>query len=300
MTVADLTPEALSAWPLPRIDRDADKEDRGRVLVTGGGAQVAGAVLLAAVAALRAGAGKLQVAAPASFATHLALALPEGLVFGLPETADGELAAEAAGPLAEAVERADALVIGPGLLDSAAAGELALRLMQPDGPPMVVDAAAMPALAKAPDRARTHAGRLVLTPHAGEMAGLIGRSKDEVQADPLGAARALAADLHAVVALKGAETFVVSPDGRAWRNVGACPGLATSGSGDVLSGIVGGLLARGAPPVQAACWGSFVHGACGRRLAARVAPLGFLARELLDEIAPTVAELDASAVSAAL
>ena len=294
MSVVDLTPETLRAWPLPSVGVNTDKEERGRVLVAGGGAQVAGAVLLAAVAALRAGAGKLQVAAPESFATQLALVLPEGRVFGLPETADGELAAAAAGPLAEAVEKADAVVIGPGLLDSAAAGELALRLMRPDGPPMVVDAAAMPALAKAPDRARTQAGRLVLTPHAGEMAELTGRSKAQVLADPLDAARAVAAELHAVVALKGGETFIVSPDGRAWRNVGGCPGLATSGSGDVLSGLVGGLLARGAPPAQAAAWGSFVHGASGRRLAARVAPIGFLARELLDEIAPALAELEAA------
>jgi len=294
MSVVDLTPEVLRAWPLPPIGPDADKEARGRVLVAGGAAQVAGAVLLAAVAALRAGAGKLQVAAPASFATHLALALPEGLVFAVPETSDGELAAEAADPLADAVERADALVIGPGLLDEAAAGELALRLMRSDGPPMVVDAAAMPALARAPHRTRSHAGRLVLTPHAGEMAGLTGRSKDEVQADPLGVARDLAAELQAVVMLKGAETFIVSPDGRAWRNVGGCPGLATSGSGDVLSGVIGGFLARGAPPAQAACWGSFVHGASGRRLARRIAPLGFLARELLDVIAPAIADLEAA------
>ncbi|WP_309092891.1 NAD(P)H-hydrate dehydratase [Phenylobacterium sp.] len=295
MSLVELTPETLRAWPLPPLPPEADKEDRGRVLVAGGGAQVAGAVLLAAIAALRAGAGKLQVAAPASFATHLALALPEGLVFPLAETPDGELAAEAADVLCEAVRRADALVIGPGLLDSEAAGELALRLMQPNGPPMVADAAAMPALAQAPERARRHAGRLVLTPHAGEMASLIGRSKEEVQAQPLEAARTLAAELQAVVALKGAETFIVSPDGRAWRNVGGCPGLATSGSGDVLAGIIGGFLARGAPAAQAACWGSFVHGASGRRLARRIAPLGFLARELLDEIAPATAELQRAA-----
>ncbi|MGA0606766.1 NAD(P)H-hydrate dehydratase [Phenylobacterium sp. VNQ135] len=291
MSLVELTPQSLGAWPLPVIPTETDKESRGRVLVAGGGTQVAGAVLLAAVAALRAGAGKLQVAAPASFATHLALALPEARVFGLRETADGELAAEAATALADAAPRVNAVVIGPGLLDSAAAGELALRLMQPDGPPMVVDAAAMPGLAEAPDRARRHAGRLVLTPHAGEMAGLLGRSKAEVEAAPLDAARSLAADLHAVVALKGPETFIVSPDGRAWRNVGHCPGLATSGSGDVLSGIIGGLLARGAPPAQAAAWGSYIHGAAGRRLAARIAPVGFLARELLDEIAPALAEL---------
>ncbi len=292
MSLTELTPESLRAWPLPGVQGVVDKDSRGRVLVAGGGAEVAGAVLLSAVAALRAGAGKLQVAAPATFATHLALALPEARVFGLLETEGGELSAEAAGQLDEAVTRCQAVVIGPGLLDAEAAGELALRLMRPDGPPMVVDAAAMPALAEAPERARQHGGRLVLTPHAGEMAGLTGRSKDEVLGAPLEAARLLAAELQAVVVMKGPESFIVSPDGRAWRNVGGCPGLATSGSGDVLAGIIGGLLARGATPVQAACWGSYVHGACGRRLARKIAPIGFLARELLDEIAPALAEVE--------
>ncbi|HEX2558575.1 NAD(P)H-hydrate dehydratase [Phenylobacterium sp.] len=292
MSVAELTPETLRRWPLPKVTDDADKESRGRVLVAGGGAQVAGAVLLAGVAALRTGAGKLQIAAPASFAVQLAVATPEALVHGLPETAGGELAPEAADGLEQAVSRCNAVVIGPGLLDAASAGELALRLLSPEGPPMVIDAAAMPALADAPHRATDGHGRLVLTPHAGEMAGLLGRKKTDIAADPLPAARELAARLKAVVALKGPETFIVSPDGQAWRNVGACPGLATSGSGDVLAGIIGGLLARGASPAQAAAWGSFLHGECGRRLATRIGPVGFLARELLDEIPRALSELE--------
>jgi ADP-dependent NAD(P)H-hydrate dehydratase len=292
MSVVDLTPDELRRWPLPRITGKVDKESRGRVLVAGGAAQVAGAVLLAGMAALRTGAGKLQIAAPASFATQLAVATPEALVFGLQETADGELSPEAAGRLEQAVSRCDAVVIGPGLLDAASAGELALRLLSPDGPPMVIDAAAMPALVETPHRAEIGRGRLVLTPHAGEMAGLTGRAKADIEADPLAAARELATGLQAVVVLKGPETFIVSPGGHAWRNVGACPGLATSGSGDVLAGVIGGLLARGAPPAQAAAWGSFVHGACGRRLAERIAPVGFLARELLDEIPRALSELE--------
>lgn len=293
MSAADLTPQTLRGWPLPKVTADADKESRGRVLVAGGGSQVAGAVLLAGTAALRTGAGKLQIAAPAAFSTSLAIAMPEALVFALPQTPEGELAPEAADDLAAAVGRANAIVIGPGLLDDSSAGELALRLLTPEGPTMVVDAAAMPGLARDPERARRAGGRLVLTPHAGEMAGLTGRTKAEIQADPLGAARELAASLHAVVALKGPETFIVSPDGTTWRNQGGCPGLATSGSGDVLAGIIGGLVARGASPVQAAAWGSYVHSACGRALAERIAPVGFLARELLDEIPGVLHALEA-------
>lgn len=291
MSARELTAEVLRDWGLPALPAVPDKDSRGRVLVAGGGVQVAGAVLLAAVAALRAGAGKVQIGAPASVAAQLAVAMPEARVMGLLETVDGDLAPKAADVLAEFAGRCDAIVIGPGLLDEDAAGELTLRLLSRDGPPMVVDAAAMPALAEA--GTVVGAGRLVLTPHAGEMAGLSGRSKEEVLADPLGVAREMASQLQAVIAMKGPDTFIVSPDGHAWKNVGDCPGLATSGSGDVLAGVIGGLLARGLSPLRAAAWASYLHGEAGRRLAQRVAPIGFLARELLDEIAPALHELSA-------
>lgn len=292
MSLIAVTPDLLRDWPLPRIGQETDKEARGRVLVIGGGVQVAGAVQLTGIAALRAGAGKLQLGVPASVAAMLAVALPEGRVFGLPQTAEGELAKEADTVIEGALKRCDAAVIGPGMLDEDHAGELALRLITAEAPAMVIDAAAMPALAREPDRVRDCRGRLVLTPHAGEMATLLNLSKDEVEADPVAAARSLASTLQAVVAMKGAVTFVVSPDGHAWRHDGGSPGLATSGSGDVLAGVIAGLLARGAAPAQAAVWGVAVHGLCGKALSARIAPIGFLARELLDEIAPVIAALE--------
>jgi hydroxyethylthiazole kinase-like uncharacterized protein yjeF len=262
------------------------------VLVLAAGAQVAGATVLTATAALRAGSGKLQVGAPRSLALPLALALPEARVIPAAETEAGELAPEAADELAEACGRSDAAVVGPGMLDEAAAGELTRRLLQGDGPPLVVDAAAMPGLSADPEVARRRAGRLVLTPHAGEMASLAGVTLPQLLADRLGVARDAARRLQAVVTLKGAETLIVSPDGKAWRHAGGAAGLATSGSGDVLAGIIAGLIARGASPVQATVWGVFVHGQAGARLARRIGRLGFLARELLDEIAPVLAELE--------
>lgn len=295
MSLIEVTPERLRAWPPPPVDEATDKEARGRVLVLGGGAQVAGAAILAGVAALRVGAGKLQIGAPGSLASALAIAVPEGRVIPLAETPEGELAPEAADRIARSVAACDAVVIGPGMLDEDAAGALLLRLLEGEGPAMIVDAGAMSALAQQPEAARSRGGRLVLTPHAGEMASLSGSSKAEVEAEPVGAARRLAASLQAVVVLKGAETFIVSPDGQAWRHAGGSKGLATSGSGDVLSGVIAGLLARGAAPLQAAVWGVYVHGACGRALARRIAPVGFLARELLDEIAPVMAALEPSA-----
>lgn len=294
MSLIEATPQALRAWPPPPVGEVTDKEARGRLVVLGGSGQVAGALILSGVAALRVGAGKLQIGAPEGFATALALAVPEARVIPLAQTAAGEVAPDAADTIARSVAKCDAAVVGPGMLDEDAAGALMLKLLEQEGPAMVVDAAAMSVLAKCPDAARRRAGRLILTPHAGEMASLTSASKAEVEADPVGVARRLAASLQAVVALKGAVTFIVSPDGQAWRHSGGSRGLATSGSGDVLAGVIGGLLARGATPLQAAVWGVYVHGAAGRALAKRIAPVGFLARELLDEIAPAMAALEPS------
>jgi len=291
--VVEVTAELLRSWRPPALLDDGDKEARGRVLVLAAGPQVAGATLLTAVAALRAGAGKLQVGAPRSLTPGLAIAIPEARVIPAAETAAGELAPEAATELLAAFSRCDAAVIGPGMLDVEAAGELVLRLLQADGPPLVADAGAMFGLARDPVRARRGAGELVLTPHAGEMAALAGIEKSQVVADPLGVARRIAARLQAVVALKGPETLIVSPDGKAWRHRGGGVGLATSGSGDVLAGLIAGLIARGAAPAQAAVWGVAGHARAGERLRGRIARVGFLARELLDEAATALQDLGA-------
>lgn len=291
----ELTPAVLREQALPTVTGDSDKEARGRVLVVGGGSEVPGAVMLAAIAALRSGAGKLQIAAPRRLQAILGLAVPEARVFGLPETADGELAAEAADRLAQTVERCGAVVIGPGMLDERGAGALTLRLLEGGhGAGFVVDAGAMTGLADQLDRLKAIDARIVLTPHAGEMAALTGQSREAVEAQPEAAARAAAERLGSVVALKGETTFIAAPDGGLWRHADGVVGLATSGSGDVLAGIIGGLLARGAAPAQAALWGVYVHGQAGVRLSRKVAPLGFLAREILDEIAPVLAGLGPS------
>lgn len=287
MSATALTAAVLDAWPLAATPTYADKDSRGRAMVVGGCTEVPGAVLLAVEAAFRAGAGKVQAAAPRSVATGLALLTPEARVLGLDETAAGEIAPQAADAVAAAAARCDAVLLGPGMLDEAGAGGLAAALAEVAGPKVVCDAAALSGLGEGVAGLR---GRLVITPHCGEMARLCGVSRDEIEAEPLGWARRAAARLQAVVALKGAQTFIVTPEGQAWAYASECPGLGVSGSGDVLAGVITGLLAGGASLAQAAAWGVFVHGASGRRLAERFAPLGFLARELLAEIAPAIAE----------
>ena len=288
---SDMDAAMLAGCAPPALAADSDKEARGRLLVLAGGSQVAGAAILTGVAGLRVGAGKLQMAAPPGLATALALAVPEARVLEVPD-AGGEIGVAAAAVIADELKTADAVVIGPGMMDEDRAGSLAERVLGAAGEAaFVIDAAALVGLRDRMDAIRAAGGRLVVTPHAGEMAAISGRAKSAVEADPLRAARETAAALRAVVVMKGAETFVVSPDGCAWAHRSRLPGLGTSGSGDVLAGAIGGLLARGASPVGAAAWGVCVHARAGARLAERVGPLGFLARELLDELPRALDEL---------
>jgi hydroxyethylthiazole kinase-like uncharacterized protein yjeF len=286
----------LRAMPLPRHAEGDDKDARGAVMVVAGSVEVPGAALLAGLAALRAGAGKLQIATPRGVAAGLALAVPEARVTGLPETEGGDIAPEAADLLAPRICRCDAVLVGPGLMEGGAATALAARLMAAEAEPTpgyVLDAAALHDLPAHREVLRRGglAGRVVITPHAGEMATLLGIPRDAVLADRLGAARRAAALLQVVVAMKGGGTFVVTPQGEAFLCDRGNVGLATSGSGDTLAGIVAGLLARGAPPLAATLWGVFLHGEAGARLARRVGPVGYLARELLAEVPRIMAEL---------
>jgi hydroxyethylthiazole kinase-like uncharacterized protein yjeF len=213
-------------------------------------------------------------------------------VFALPETDAGVLAPQAAEALAAAAEGVDAVLVGPGLADERAVARLVPRLLPRCGAATVVlDAAALACLKAEPGCLRDLHGRAVVTTHAGEMAMMRGTAKETVTRDPLATARQAAASWGTVVALKGRETQIAAPDGAAYCNRAGNVGLATSGSGDTLAGIVAGLAARGAEPLHATVWGVYLHACAGDRLARRMGRLGFLARELLAEIPPLMAEL---------
>lgn len=279
---APLTIEMLRTLPLPVLPADCDKEDRGSVFVVGGGADMLGAVALAGLAALRVGAGKLQMRTERRAVPALAALAPEARVIE-GGARHGLKAAEAA------ARAATALVVGPGMNESRRHRRLAVDLLAAASSAVaVIDAGALPAPGEAEAFSRLSGGRTVLTPHAGEMAFLLGVEKSEIKADPEAAAREAAGRLRSVVVMKGAMTFILSPDGTGWRHDGGVSGLATSGSGDVLAGVIGGLLARGAPPLVAAAWGVVLHAEAGAALAAAGAPLGFLARELLDVLPRTL------------
>jgi ADP-dependent NAD(P)H-hydrate dehydratase len=280
MKPIELTPDLLRTMPLP-VPKAGSKEGRGRVLVIAGSVEVPGAAVLAATAALRAGAGKLQVATVKSAAMFVAMAVPEAMVIGLAETPDGGIddhAAEAR--MRQASEKVDAVLVGPGMTEGEATTTMTAALCQGGSASFALDAAALCGLRKHAEAVRALRGRVVITPHAGEMAQLLERSRHEIETDPLGAAQVASELLNAVVVMKGAETHIVGTDGQSWLFQGGGVGLATSGSGDVLAGLVVGLLARGADPVRAALWGVHLHGQAGRVLGERVGPIGFLARDL--------------------
>lgn len=277
-----LTEALLRRWPLPEPDDHADKEARGHVLVVAGSHEMPGAALLAATAALRAGAGKLTVAAPERVAQGLALAIPEARVLGLAETRTGGFAARDCDRLGPLAARVSAVVLGPGMLDEARSAAF-VRTMLPlfRESTVVLDALAMSAVLE-DDLPLTQP--VVMTPHAGEMAHLTGATKEAVLADPLAAAAAGAQRWGACVVLKGGTTCIAQPDGQALRFTGGSPGLATSGSGDTLAGLIGGLAARGATALQACAWGVLLHARAGGVLARSQGALGYLARELSAEV----------------
>jgi ADP-dependent NAD(P)H-hydrate dehydratase len=306
-----VTPSLLREWPLPAPGED--KYSRGSVLVIGGARATPGAALLAGTAALRAGAGKLTLAVAESVAIQVAVALPECGVMGLPETAEGSVTGKGLDAIASYLDRADAILVGPGLDDLNLAEELLRALLEREqgrsgdsgsgdsgsgernargGPVVVLDAYALAAVAKVADQLEPWKGRLILTPNPKEAAVLLGRDVEDLAAD----VAEVADKFQAVVSCQG---FIARPSGggapedsELWQMTTGYGGLGTSGSGDILAGVITGLRARGTTSAQAACWGTHLHAAAADRLASRMGPLGFLARELADELPALMLELN--------
>ncbi|WP_175317806.1 NAD(P)H-hydrate dehydratase [Pseudarthrobacter sp. C4D7] len=294
-----VAPSLLREWPLP--EPGADKYSRGSVLVVGGARATPGAALLAGVSALRAGAGKLTLAVAESVAVQLGVALPECGAIGLPETPGGSVKPELAA-IDSYLDAADTLLVGPGLDDPDLAGELLEALLErgdrssggsdgdQGGPAVVLDAYALGAVAQLEGRLDPWRGRLILTPNPKEAAILLGRDVQDLEKD----LAEISERFSAVVSCQG---LITQPPGHApdgpglWKITTGYGGLGTSGSGDVLAGAIAGLRARGTTGAQAACWGTHLHAAAADRLASRLGPLGFLARELADELPALMLEL---------
>lgn len=274
----------LREHPLPAPDPHADKNARGRVLAIGGCMTVPGGLLLTATAALRVGAGKVQMAAVRDAALALGMAMPEAAVHALDQGDDGEIAS-LDGLAAELMTRSDAVIAGPAMSCGDAAGRVVDTLLETCGEvELVLDAAALMTLASRAERLRARIRPAVLTPHIGEMAALLSADAAAIDADRVAAVREAARRFGSVVVIKGSTSLIAAPDGAVFSYAGGGVGLATGGSGDVLAGMVAGLAARGASTLDATLWAVWLHGEAGRRCAEQMGPLGFLARELLAHV----------------
>lgn len=270
-----ITPALLREWPLP--SPEGGKDSRGAALVVGGDRKTPGAAMLAGLAALRVGAGRLTLAVGADIASEVAVAIPESGVLELAEDESGALTGEdAADVLKHEAERADVVLVGPGLHNPEGALRLVSVAADCTGTPVVLDAFGITVLPDAREQVRTAlAGRLVLTPNSTELGWLLER---DVDSD--GTAQAVldvARRYDAVVSCSG----WVGADGELFQVTTGDSGLGTSGSGDVLAGAVLGLLCRGAELITATAWATYIHAGAGDLLTTEVGRVGYLARELV-------------------
>jgi NAD(P)H-hydrate epimerase len=286
-----LTKDAMRGLITPR-SHDSHKGDYGRVLVVAGSRGKTGAAHLAGLAALRSGAGLVTIAAPSSSQPIIAALAPEYMTESLPETAEGTLAFEALERLLEI--DADVIAVGPGLGRSPSTAALVHGLVERSGVPLVLDADALQAFAGDTDRLM---GRndvdIVITPHPGEMARLIGLPVQDVQAHRLDVAREFATSHHLHVVLKGHRTIVATPDGKAFINLTGNPGMATGGTGDVLTGMIAAWFGQLLDAESACKLGVYLHGLAGDLAEADEGEIAMVAGDIIDRLGDAVLELTA-------
>lgn len=276
----------------------AHKGTFGHAVVLAGSVGKTGAAALAGEAALRAGAGLVTVAVPESLNDILEVKLTEVMSLPLPEVPGARvLSRRAWEPLQEFLRGKTALALGPGLGTHPETRELVQELVRTLPLPLVIDADGVNCLAGAGECLRQAPAPRLLTPHPGEMARFLGATTADIQNRRLEAARETARSYNCVVVLKGAQTVVAAPDGRLSLNPTGNPGLASGGTGDVLTGLIGGLLAQRLDPWDAARLGVYVHGLAADYLAADLGPRGFIAGDLLEVLPQVLADLAAGRIS---
>jgi ADP-dependent NAD(P)H-hydrate dehydratase / NAD(P)H-hydrate epimerase len=267
----------------PRRERFGSKFQSGVVVVVGGSMGLTGAPAMAALAAARSGAGYVQVAVPGPVQPAMDMRLLEQMSRGLPDE-DGAHSPAGVEVVDEMAERAGAVVLGPGIGRSDAALEFARRVAESVKAPLLIDADGLNAHAERLESLRGRDAPTVLTPHAGELSRLLGTDSDDVEAHRLARAREAAERSGAAVLLKGDDTIVALPGGPVGVSAGGSPALATAGTGDVLSGLIGALLAKGLGPFEAACLGALGHARAGRAAAERHGVDHVIAGDVIDAL----------------
>ena len=276
--IALVGPEVLR--DIPRRGADSTKFTSGNVVVIGGSGGLSGAPSMAALAAMRAGAGYVTVAAPRSLELAFAARLLEAMFVGLPED-EGALTTESLEDAVQAIHRADAVVVGPGIGRTPGAQALVRALVGRVDVPLVLDADGLNAMAGRLEDLRQRRWPTILTPHAGELGRLLEVDSQAVAARRLHHAAAASARSKALVVLKGDDTLVAAPAGRVAVSRGGAPALATAGTGDVLSGVVAAMLAKGLRAPHAACAGVYAHLRAGQLAAAPHGPDGVIASDVI-------------------
>jgi NAD(P)H-hydrate epimerase len=279
---------------LPPRDPDSHKGHFGFDLIVGGSRGMTGAVVMAGMAALRGGAGLVRLAVPEVCLDVVAAFEPSYMTVPLPGDADGRIAAEAWGKIVESCEWADVVALGPGLGRSEGLDELVGRLYREVPKPMVVDADGLNALSTQPDVLGDHAASRILTPHPGEFARLTGEkvSPNSAREEQEDAAVELAARANVIVVLKGHRTLVTDGSHR-YQNTTGNPGMATGGSGDVLTGLVTALCGQGLSPYDAARLGVYLHGLAGDFAASEHGEVSMIASDLVDFLPDAFEEYEA-------
>lgn len=269
---------------LPRRSTHAHKMECGRVLVVGGSVGLTGAAALCSRAAMRCGAGVVTLAVPARLHDIMETKLTEVMTLPLTDEGTGHLAEEAAQEVLAQEDRFDVLALGPGLGRNEGTARAVWRLLGGWTKPVVLDADGLNAAALNPSILAERVHPTIITPHPGELGRILGKSTQDIQNDRLGSALEASRRFGCVTILKGAYTLVVSPEGKVYINPLALPGLATAGSGDVLTGAVAALTAQGAAPLSAAASGVYLHGRAAEIAASVVGPVGFLAGDLVSHL----------------
>lgn len=287
-----LEPAALRAL-IPARPPEAHKGDYGHLLVLAGSVGKTGAAAMAAQAALRVGTGLVTVGVPESLNPILEVKLTEAMTEPLPETDGQSLAVEAWNVAARLCAGKSALALGPGLGQHPETAAFVHRAIREAPVPLVVDADGVNALARHLGVLKEARVPVVLTPHPGEMGRLLGARSEEIQADRVRVAREFAVDQQVYLVLKGARTLVADPAGEVFVNPTGNPGMASGGMGDVLTGMIGGFLAQGLLPLEAAKLGVYLHGWAADRVAARRGMAGLLATDVIDELPAALRDLGA-------
>lgn len=288
----ELITRSRIAGLISKRKRDAHKGTFGRVFFLAGSAGYTGAAFLACQGALKSGSGLVTLGVPESINPVMEVKLTEAMTLPLPETDEGTLSRDAVPAIMEQVRASRALGVGPGLSTRKDVPEVVKTLVREADIPLVLDADALNSLADDPDILKSRKAPAVITPHPGEMARLLGTTTAEVQEDRIGAAREAAGKWGVIAVLKGANTVVGHPDGRFFINTTGNPGMATGGTGDVLTGIITSFLGQGMSPLDAALAGVYIHGLAGDRASLQKGERGLTAGDIVETLPLVISEFE--------